>query len=125
MRMDGLSFKGHWKAWLAGTLILAASGVIWAGIPQDIRRPLRRVARTQEVGTEGPLGVLTPKQKSKLMKSQFEKIKGHADELVSLSKSLQDDVNNSNENVFPLGVIGKAEKIEKLAKKIRQEVQMR
>ena len=59
------------------------------------------------------------KQQRDLMKMKFEKMKGNADELAELAKSLQQDLNESNENVLSVEVVQKAEKIEKLAKKIR------
>ena len=46
-------------------------------------------------------------------------MKENAQELAKLAKSLQEDVDHSNENVLSLGVVSKAEKIEKLAKKIK------
>ena len=67
---------------------------------------------------EGPTP-LTPKQKDALLKRNFETMKQQADELARLAKSLQDDLDKSNQNVLSLGVIDKAERIEKLAKKIK------
>ena len=55
------------------------------------------------------------------VKSNFEKMKRDADELAALAKTLQEDLNKSNENVFSLRIVDRAEKIEKLAKKIRNE----
>ena len=46
-------------------------------------------------------------------------MKRDADELADLAKSLQEDLNKSNQNVFSLGVVDKADKIEKLAKRIK------
>ena len=60
------------------------------------------------------------KQKKELLKQNFEKMKSEADELVELSKSLQSDLNKSNENVLSLKVVDQAEKIEKLAKRIKE-----
>jgi hypothetical protein len=62
---------------------------------------------------------LSKKQKKDLLKDNFEKMKRDADELADLAKSLQDDLNKSNENVLSLRVVDKADKIEKLAKKIK------
>ncbi len=62
---------------------------------------------------------ITRKQKKDLLKMNFEKMKHDADELADLAKSLQDDLGKSNENVLSLDVVEKAEKIEKLAKKIK------
>jgi hypothetical protein len=62
---------------------------------------------------------LSGKQKRNLMKANFEKMKRDSDELVDLAKSLQEDLGKSNENVLSLQIIEKAEKIEKLAKRIK------
>ncbi len=67
----------------------------------------------------GPSSRLSKKQKQDLLKSNFERMKRDADELAELAKSLQDDLSKSNENVFSLKVVDKAERIEKLAKKIK------
>lgn len=64
---------------------------------------------------------LTPKQQRELMKSNFERMKRDADELAGLAKSLQQDLDKSNQNVLSLKVLDRAEKIEKLAKKIKTE----
>jgi hypothetical protein len=63
---------------------------------------------------------MVKKQKRELLKQNFEKMKSNADELVELSKSLQADLDKSNENVLSLKVVDRAEKIEKLAKKIKE-----
>ena len=59
------------------------------------------------------------KQRQALLKSEFEKLKRDADELADLAKSLQDEVDKSSENVFSLTVVEKADRIEKLAKRIK------
>lgn len=62
---------------------------------------------------------MTEKQKKDLLKYNFGRMKKDAQELSSLAKSLQDDLEHSNQNVLSIGVISKAEKIERLAKKIK------
>jgi hypothetical protein len=59
------------------------------------------------------------KQKKELLKSNFEKMQQDARELVELAKSLEDDLNKSNENVLSLKIVDRADKIEKLARKIK------
>jgi len=87
------------------------------GFPQE---PSRRQPQQGPGPTEtAPPVVLSQKQKKDLLKDNFEKMKRDADELADLAKSLQEDLNKSNENVFSLGVVDKADKIEKLAKKIK------
>jgi hypothetical protein len=63
--------------------------------------------------------VLTRKQKRDLLKQNFEKMKRDADELATLAKALQEEVAKANENVLSFQVVTKAEKIEKLAKRIK------
>jgi hypothetical protein len=77
--------------------------------------------RAQEIqGQENePSHGLSPKQKRELLKSNFEKMKQDADELADLAKSLQDELNKSSEHVLSLQVVEKAEKIEKLAHRIK------
>ena len=62
---------------------------------------------------------LTKKQKQELLKSNFEKMKRDADELAELAKSLQEDLDKSNQNVLSLKVVERTERIEKLARKIK------
>lgn len=62
---------------------------------------------------------LVRKQRKELLRQNFEKTKRDAEELASLAKALQDDLAKSNENVLSLTVVDKAEKIEKLAKRIK------
>lgn len=62
---------------------------------------------------------LTPKQQREILKANYAKMKQDADELATLAKSLQEDLNKSNANVLSLDVVDKADKIEKLAKKIK------
>lgn len=64
---------------------------------------------------------LTPKQQRAILKSNYEKMKGEADELASLAKALQDELNKSNQEILSLHVVDRADKIEKLAKKIKSE----
>ncbi len=62
---------------------------------------------------------LSSKQKQALLKHNFSKMKDDVDELAQLAKSLQEEVDKSNAGVLSLTVVDKAEKIEKLAHKIK------
>jgi hypothetical protein len=62
---------------------------------------------------------LSGKQKRNLLKDNFEKMKRDAGELADLAKALQEELNKSNENILSLDIVEKADKIEKLAKKIK------
>jgi hypothetical protein len=62
---------------------------------------------------------MSGKQKRDLMKANFEKMKHDAEELATLAKALHDELDKSNVYVLSLDVVGKAEKIERLARKIK------
>ena len=62
---------------------------------------------------------LSDKQKRELLKSNFDRMKRDAKELADLAKELEDQLDKSNENVLSLGIVDKADKIEKLARKIK------
>jgi flagellar basal body-associated protein FliL len=62
---------------------------------------------------------LERKQKRDLLKANFEQMQRDARELAELAKSLQEDLDKSNRNVLSLRIVDRAEKIEKLAKKIK------
>ena len=57
------------------------------------------------------------------MKANFEKMKRDAGQLADLAKALQEELNKSNENILSLDIIEKADKIEKLAKRIKGSAQ--
>lgn len=87
-----------------------------AGVPLPYPLQGRPPLPDQEPQTIEP----TPrKQQRELLKSNFEKMKRDADELVDLAKALQEELGKSNENIFSLRLVEKAEKIEKLAKRIK------
>jgi len=69
--------------------------------------------------TTGP--ELSARQKQTLLKSNFEKTKDDAAELADMAKGLRDELNKTSANILSVEVIHKAERIEKLAKKIREE----
>jgi len=76
------------------------------------------VPGAQPIG-ESPQIPLSGKQKRDLLKANFEKMKHQAKELADLSKALQDELDKSNENVLSLDIVDKADKIEKLARRIK------
>ena len=96
----------------SGTVLAAASAA--GAEPVQIRRRQRLPALSPDEGQEN-----SGKHQRDLLKFKFEKMKEDADELAELAKSLQEDLDESNENVLSVEVVKKAEKIEKLAKKIR------
>jgi acyl-CoA reductase-like NAD-dependent aldehyde dehydrogenase len=105
------------------------------GVPRIIfatAAPSHPEATTQAAGTEASRAVanaqsnqessqepLSAKQKRDLLKANFEKMKRDAGELADLAKALQEELNKSNENILSLNIVDKADKIEKLARKIK------
>ena len=73
-------------------------------------------AQSNQESSQPPL---SGKQKRNLLKANFEKMKRDAGELADLAKALQDELNKSNENILSLDIVEKADKIEKLARKIK------
>src|SRR3989442_8036532 len=68
----------------------------------------------------GPTPQIPSKQRQELLRSNFEKMKRKADELAALVKSLQEELGRSNENVLSLKIVSQADKIEKLARRIKE-----
>jgi len=62
---------------------------------------------------------ISEKQKRGMVKANFEKMKHDARELAELAQGLEDELDKSNENILSLNVVDKADKIEKLARKIK------
>ena len=124
------SFRTAILLWLFVTLAGQMLGV--PRIISATAAPTHPEATTQAARTEGSQAVPRPqsnqessqsplsgKQKSDLLKSNFEKMKRDAGELADLAKALQEELNKSNENILSLDIVDKADKIEKLAKKIK------
>lgn len=63
---------------------------------------------------------LSQKQRQDIMKANFEKMKHDATELQNLAKSLQEQIDKSNEHILSLDIVAKAERIEKLARRIKE-----
>ncbi len=63
---------------------------------------------------------LKDKQKA-ILKANFEKTKNDAAEMASLAKDLREELNKPNADALSLEVVNLADKIEKLARKIRGE----
>jgi len=55
------------------------------------------------------------------MKSNFEKVKNDAAQLASMANELRGELNKTSVDILSMDVIHRAEKIEKLARKIKEE----
>ncbi len=62
---------------------------------------------------------VSQRQKRELMKENLERMKRDAGELAGLTKALQEEIEKGNENMLALDVVNKADKIQKLAKRIK------
>jgi hypothetical protein len=116
---------------LAAFLILTVGMTGWArgpwraetqGVPgpQAQPRPLPTIPNGPDQPDVNP-PPLTPKQQREILKSKYEKLKQEASELADLAKALQQDLDKSNSDVLSLKVVDRADKIEKLAKRIKSE----
>jgi hypothetical protein len=70
-------------------------------------------------GQEHSQDAITARQKQYLLKDNLERLKRDAGELADLSTALQAELNRSSEKVLSLDIAIKADKIQKLAKKIK------
>lgn len=123
------------SVWLRGLIVLGllvATTLIWtASAPSrppegqaasPLADPAAARVTSQGVPVERNTGPeLTTKQKRELLKSRFEKIKDDAAQLATKANDLHDELDRSSVDILSLDVIQKAEKIEKLAKKIKDE----
>jgi hypothetical protein len=141
---DGIMFNGEGRIGLtfaAGVLLLAAAFTTLTGLQPAtaphmsssvtglgfaMPAPQNPIARPPAMDSAPPQMDIPPKIRAKqekdLRKYRFEKLKDHAAELAELSTALKDELDKSSENVLSLEIVEKAEKIEKLAKKIQNEV---
>ncbi len=116
-------------AWLVAALVIAlGAGPSQLGsglaVPQDSgtgRHGGRSQAPDVNPSDKNAGTPLTAKQKAAMMKTNFEKTKDDASELADMATGLRDELNKTNINILSVDVIHRAEKIEKLAKKIKEE----
>jgi len=112
-------FSRRWQPAVAALLLVAGTLM---GVVQTRHRPTPAAAQGRE-----PELILQPesrermsrKRQQNLLKHNFDKMKEDVETLATLAKSLQDELAKSNENILSLQVVEKAEKIEKLAKRIK------
>jgi hypothetical protein len=102
-------------------LLLAASLLVTFSAAAAPQSPLEQAQPFPSGPPLNPLSELSAKQRKALMKDRFEKNKRRAAQLVKLSQELEKQLDKSNPDVMSVEVIKKAEKIEKLAKKIKEE----
>ncbi|HLI34425.1 MAG TPA: hypothetical protein VKW70_05225 [Terriglobia bacterium] len=64
---------------------------------------------------------LSQKQKTDIVRANFQRTKKDIAKLSKLVQSLQDEIDKTNPNVLSLSIVNKATRIEKLAKRIKDE----
>jgi hypothetical protein len=69
----------------------------------------------------GPTDALSAKQKLSLAQATLARAQSDAAELATLAKELREELNKPGVNILSLEVLNRADKIGKLAKKIREE----
>jgi len=111
---------------LAGPWLDAPRGVSATALASPLQARTSPAGSTSSEAVQGlqpnlesPQIPLSDKQRREMMKANFDRMKRDAKELADLAKNLQDQLDKSNENVLSLGIVDKADKIEKLARKIK------
>ena len=97
----------------------AAAAEVGQKVPGPSGGPDRaRGAGERPAVVEDPVAA---RQEMVMRKLRMEDMRKQATELAELAKSLQEDIEKSQENILPAGIPEKTKKIEKLAGKIRSE----
>ena len=115
LRMALCTRRRFFCTMLLSTGSLAASP---QGDLSTLGKESRRRKRTSITPGESSESV-SRKQQKELIAHRFEQMKQDADELTTLAKSLREELDKTSENILSLQVLEKAEKIEKLAKRIK------
>lgn len=115
----------------AGVSILSLGGMAVAAFALLTSVPMRSAqnpsspksgeALSQAPANNNQPAANTPKEKGEAKKTNIEKTRTDAVELSTLADQLRDELKNMNVNVFPLDVLDKTQKLEKLARKIKGE----
>jgi hypothetical protein len=113
-----VAFAGPWLDAPRGASAIALAWPLQARIPSAGASSSQAVQELQP-NSESEQIRLSGKQKRDLLKANFDRMKRDAKELADLAKDLQEQLDKSNENVLSLTVVDKADKIEKLARKIK------
>lgn len=114
---------------LAGLLLGALPAVAQTGAQQNPPGGVTRREAAEEIVSQQqeevtgkaatPQGSMPERQRRLLLKDHLENMRRDAGELANLTKALQEELNKANENVLALDVVAKADKIQKLAKKLK------
>ena len=106
-------------------LFLSLAGVAPSSLSGQYRPQQHIAALEAEMGLQASMDSLAQEASSRTIspeqrrKSNFENMKRDVDELADLVKALQEEIKKANENILSRGIVDKADKIGKLAKKIK------
>jgi hypothetical protein len=120
----------RWLRKLSGVILVSGLLVL---LPRTTIAPAQSTNHGSQSGVSGQPRVppneiqgdfpapLSVEQKQTIMRANFEKSKSDAEELAELAKGLREFLDKPSHSVPPAEIVARAEKIEKLAKKIRDE----
>ncbi|MGH9783893.1 MAG: hypothetical protein ACRD88_06865 [Terriglobia bacterium] len=113
--------RSRWfqMGFLLALLVTMLGEPLWPQLPPQRRPPGNRLP---PFGTQEPVPPNRPSITRRMLRASFEQLQKEVAELAEMSAALQEEVNQSNEDVFPLSAVKKAEEIEKLAKKIQGRI---
>jgi len=104
---------------VVAALVLLTTLSVWSA--QNPAPPKNGEVLSPPIAVNDQSALTTPKQNGGPKKSNLEKTKTDAAELSALADQLRDELNKMNANVLSLDVIEKTQRLEKLAKKIKEE----
>jgi hypothetical protein len=100
-----------------------AGGVAVSGLAQRRQNPFPPAnPRAGDDASPYNIPPKGPSRQLKMMKESFEQTKKDTSELYDLATQLKDEVDKADENTLAVGVVNKAESIEKLAEKIKNRM---
>ena len=105
----------------AGVLAAAVSIAVLGGRAQNPVPPQGPPTGPSPVAVKELAAPPAAQHKGDDKESKLEKTKSDAAELSALADQIRDELSKVNVNVLPLDVIEKAEKVEQLARKIKEE----
>ena len=113
--------RRHWlqMGFLLALLVTMLGEPLWPQLPPQRRLPGNRLPT---IGSREPAPPSRPSITRRMLRASFEQLQKEAAQLAEMATALQEEINQSNEDVFPLSAVKKAEDIEKLAKKIQGRI---
>lgn len=110
----------HWFP--AGVLLVISLALL--GLPSRAQRgrPLGTIPPPISAEPEPTIPPLEQTLRRKMVKASYARLQKDTEQLVKLTSELKAEVDKANEDTLSLGVIKKAEEIEKLAEKIRNRM---